>query len=1029
MPFVKHFKKRTLALSIASALFITSDVFAQQQGVEEISVTGSRIRMTNGMTSPVPVTAITTAELSSFSPGSTTAEQLDSLPQFFNTVSAQRSTGGVHTTAGGSYLNMRGIGAQRTLILFDGSRVVPADKRGSVNVDTLPTALMRSVDVVTGGASAAYGADALGGVVNFVLDRQFEGAKFEVGSGINEYGDGLRWNASAAGGIQIGDNINLIGSVQALDIKQIFRDPQDFDWYQAWGHVTNPAWKPGNTSVPQRITLPNVASSESSPYGMIWARNGTASTSPLQDFSLNGYVFLPDGSGVRPFNKGNVYAAPNAAGSTKSMSGGPEGDIRLAAFNDAGSGSAVANRSGFSAIQYTFSDTLSAFAQVMVGRSASRNAVQRGGFEMADGHQMTIYRENAFLPAAVAAAMDAANGGKGIKSFELWRNGGFVDNKDIVPRRMDEEVGVHSMYSWSVGIDAVLPNDWNVRASWQQGETHKVTGVMNNYRWDRVTLAIDAVRQPGTGAIVCNVQLYNPTVAQLAASVSTRLMSPGGTPGGGGTAKTTVPLGSPIGMDNTIRDCVPYNVFNNMSAPQQVIDYLGSDIVGDSLLAQDFGEVLLSGNLLEGWSGPISFAAGLTYREQNIADGLRNLELDDLGPVVMVPSLGIRGAGPTATSGSANLHAFSTLPVVVGGYDVWEYFGELNVPLWESESRDQTVGSSIAYRSSQYSNLEDNVESWKLGLDVQVFDGLRLRATKSLDVREATFSERFDAQAGNVFANDPAFNGVSVTTTRVTGGNPNLVPESANTLVAGFVFQPNFSFLSGLSLSADWYKIDIKDSISALGAQRIINDCYSGANKKLCAQVMRGADGYITRIFDVFLNVASYRMSGIDYEASYRMEPNFFGNQEESFTIRALAGYQRENMDVPYGSTEGINTAGSLNSPDLTGNVTVNYGLGPYSIQLQQQYVSDVVINTLWVEGLDVDINTAEAYGMTNLRLGYSGEMSNGSNWNVAFNVSNLLEDAPPRIAGYGLRGGGQVLVGNYDTYGRRYQLSLNMDF
>jgi iron complex outermembrane recepter protein len=1028
---IYQFKKHALAVSITSALVVSPYAFAQPAGqVEEIAITGSRIRQTDGMATPVPVTSITTTELKMFNPGSSTVEQIGALPQFFSTQSSQRNPGGINTTSGGSYLNMRGLGAQRTLILFDGSRVVPADKRGSVNVDTLPTALMRSVDVVTGGASAAYGADALGGVVNFVLDREFEGLKLETATGVTEVGDGFRWNMSVAGGKQIGDKVHVIGSLQAMEIEQIFRDPTKTDWYQGWGHVSNPAWLADRNARPIRLTAPYVASTEHSPYGMMWARGGAnpnSSTAPLIPFALNGFVFLPDGSGVRPFIKGDYYSAPNIAGSTKSMSGGPEGLTRLRAFNDAGAGANVVGRSGFAAVKYDINDSMSAFAQVLVGRSESRDTNMRSGFEIADGHQHTIYRENAFLPQAVKDAMAAANNGAGIASFQLWRNGGFIENVDTAARRHTENYGVHNTYSWSVGVDAVLPNDWDLRVSWQQGEAHKQTGTSGLYRWDRVTLATDAVRDPATGAIVCNVKLYNPTLPQLAASVANRLASPGGSPGGTGSAITTKPLASPVGLDNTIRDCVPYNPFNTTSTPQEVIKYLGSDLAGDSLVTQDFAEIFLNGELFEGWSGPISFAAGLTYREQSIKDGVVDKEIDDLGPVVNVPSLGIRGAGPTATGGSANLHAFSTLPVVTGLYDVWEYFGEVNVPIWESDSGAQNLGGSVSYRSSQYSNLDDAVESWKLGLDFQVFDDLRLRATKSRDVREATFAERFDAQSGNANVFDPAFNNSSFSITQTAGGNENLIPESADTLVAGFVYQP--SFLEGLSLSADWYKLDISDSISTLGAQRIIDDCYSGVAPQLCAQVLRVADGTLGRVYNVWLNVATYKLSGIDYEMSYRTETNFFDNQSESLTIRALAGYQRENMDVPYGAATGINVAGSLNTPDLTGVLTMTYNLGSYSAQLQQRYIAGVVINPAWTEGNEVDINTAESSQLTNLRVGYSGDTSGGGEWTVALDVTNLLDEAPPRIAGFTVRGGSQVVSPNYDVFGRRYQLSLNMNF
>ncbi|MES2604544.1 MAG: TonB-dependent receptor [Pseudomonadota bacterium] len=262
----------------------------------------------------------------------------------------------------------------------------------------------------------------------------------------------------------------------------------------------------------------------------------------------------------------------------------------------------------------------------------------------------------------------------------------------------------------------------------------------------------------------------------------------------------------------------------------------------------------------------------------------------------------------------------------------------------------------------------------------------------------------------------------------VSGGNPNLVPEKANTLVAGFVYQP--SFVDGLSLSADWYKLDISDSISSLGAQRIVNDCFSGASPQLCSQVNRNAEGLLGRVFNTFLNVAQYRLRGIDYEASYQTETNFFDNMEESINIRALAGYQAVNMDVPYGATTGTDVSGTVDNPDLTGNVSITYNLGPYSAQVQQRYIAGGIINPNFIEGVDVDDNTVESYQTTNLRLGYNAETQTGATWSLGFNITNLLDEAPPRIAGFELQGGNnQVVHNNYDWMGRRYQVSFNMNF
>jgi iron complex outermembrane recepter protein len=1013
---------KSLSLLITSLIATSCISMAHAQNMEEITVTGTRIRMTDGMSTPVPVTSVTTAELQSFEPGGTIAEQLDALPQFFGTQTAQRGGNWV-LSGGGSYLNMRNLGSNRTLVLLDGSRVAPADKSGNVNVDTLPTALMRSIDVVTGGASAAYGADAMGGVTNFVLDREFTGLKFEAGTGINEWGDGPRWNMSLAGGRAFGDRMHVIGSVQALEIKEIRRLPEDLgDWFQRWGWVTNPDWVSATATpnVPQRLTLPWVTSSEHSPTGVIWARRGNNSTSPMIPFALNGMTFTEDGRDVRQFIHGDVYAAPWRSGSTKSMAGGPEAQIHNRAFNGGPFGANAINRNAFTAVKYDFSDTFTGFAQILVGRSESMQNDIRGNLALRDGWFATVFRDNAFLPEHVGRAMDDA----GITSFQLHKGGYFVGNNDTGEGSLQRTV--FTTYSWSTGFDADFSNGWHLRASWQSGRSDKRTGIYDEIRIDRAFLSMDAVRHPQTGAIVCNVQLYNPTPAQLAASVAGRLASPGGTPGGPASNPVTDPLLSPIGLDNSIRDCVPWNVMGagNMSKAAQ--EYTMTPKIGKSYVDQDFAEVLLTGELFQGWQGPISFAAGLTWREQSFVDGAYPVHVDVLGPPLNAPQLGIRGIPAGYTTGSANLHQFSTLPNIFGAYNVWEAFSELNIPIWESSSGAQSVNGSAAYRHSEYNSI-GGIESWKLGLDVQIFEDLRLRMTKSRDVREASFSERFDAQAvgGGVF--DPRFGGTAFQITQVTGGNPDLRPEQANTHVVGLVYQPNF--IDGLRMSVDWYDVKISDAVGTLGSQRIVDECESGVAPSLCAQIQRDpATGFIGRIFNVPLNVALSRVNGIDYELSYRTEPNFFNDQRESFTLRFLGGYVRERSNTPFGASFGLNTAGTVGTPDFTGNITGNYSIGPYSIQLQQRHIPRAIMNPNWVEGVHVDINTIASGNYTNMQLAYNGETQSGGTWRVSFNITNLFDRHPPVQPSFNTAGGAQSVSNNYDVFGRRYQVNFNMN-
>ena len=991
------FRRSSLALSVAAAMSMQPWGAAAQeelQELEEITVTGTRIRMTDGMATPTPVTSLTPTELMTFEPGGTVAEQLDALPQFFSTGTAQRGAPALFSDGGGSYLDMRGLGRNRTLVLLDGSRVPPADKRGQVNVDNFPTALVRSVDVVTGGASAAYGADALGGVTNFVIDREFEGLKVQLGTGMNEYNqDGKNWNFSIAGGRQIGDRWNVIGSVEAREIDEIYRyaEELDADWFQRWGHVTNPAWRasdaPGTN--PRRITVPWVASRSSNATGIISAR-GTP---------LHGMTFTDDGSGIRPFVLGDVS-------DTTVTSGGPEA-MRANHDSPGGpDGAGVVQRSGFLGLKYALTSEVSLFGQALVGRTESTNRGEHSSFTMGPpSYTLTIYRENPFIPPEVAAVMDA----RGMTSFGINKSSSSPDN--LQPGQEFSKT-VFTMQSWQLGFDAALPNGWDLRGSWQSGESDKRAGEYGSIRIDREALARDAVRDPATGAIVCNVTLRNPTVAELAASPKIQ--------GKFSTRDPSIPLASPIGLDNSVRDCVPYNAMGEEGMSVAAWQYVHTPKMADTLVEQDFAEILLTGDLYEGWGyGPLSFATGFTYREQAFSDQAQPESIDHLGPPQNDPNLGIRGIAGYFETSSGSLHHFSTIEKISGEYDVWEWFGELNVPLWESVSGAQRLGSTLAYRSSDYSS-SGRVESWKLGLEFQVFEDLRLRATRSRDGREASFAERFDKQTGGATIRNPWTGNDDDNPTVKAGGNPNLRPELADTVVMGLVYQPGW--LAGFQTSVDWYKVEISDAVDTIAAQEVVDQCFNSGS--MCSNLSFNTAGDISGILNPYLNLSNATVEGVDVELGYRFEPDFFGNAFESFSVRALGGYLAEKTETPAGGTK-IDSVGGRAYPEWTGNVSLNYAVGPWSLQWQQRFIDEVKLVTTWVEGVDVDDNTVPFYSWTNARFGYSGEMSNGGTWNVGLNVNNLFDKNPAIFPS----SRGQSLSGGYDEFGRRYQLSLNMTF
>lgn len=1026
-----------IALSVSLAL--AGPARAQQQVVEEVTVTGSRIVREVGFTSPVPVTAVTTDELTMLDPNTTLVDQLDMLPQFFLTQSAQRGGGVLFGTAGGSYLNMRGMGDQRTLILIDGARTVPADRNSSVNIDNIPSALLQRVEVVTGGASAAYGADALAGVTNFILNREFEGLSFDVRTGMTSEGDGENFAIDVAGGTRLSDRWHLIGAFGTQEIKQIDRnrDPEDVGgWFQRWGFVQNPEWSPGAPfGVPQRLKVPNVHSSLHSPAGIINdAFNEAGQAVP---FTLDRYTFLPDGRSVRPFVMGPLgcHGSPAQGCTIQSTMGGPEFSNANVAFTGGPYGAEVERWNAFVGLQFEPNDRTRIFGHVLAGETQSNQHDRPGNPHLMGIWHATIYRENPFLPEVVRQRM-FEEGVTRIRVDKLGQifgpgNSNFADAQD----------DRNSFETWSaaLGIDRDLfgGDNWRLQARFQRGETDKFTGTPNILRVDRMFLAIDAVsvdpvtgellgdepgEDPSQGVIICNVQRFNPTPEQLRDAVANvRVPAPQGDDTLGGP-EDLVPIPGPVGPDGSIENCVPMNIFGHGNVSDEARRYVVSPKWGRSAVVQSFAEILFQGDVWQGFGpGPFSMAAGATYREESFWQRGYPVELMKYGPPINAPDLGIRGIPPGFTGGSANLHEFSTVPAISGEFDVWEVFSEFIMPLYASG--DRRLELNLAGRRSDYS-LGGEITSYKAGIDFTVNEALRLRTTLSRDVREATFSERFDLQGGGGSVEDPAFNDAQFQITVTTGGNPNLAPEEADTLTAGFVYQPRR--VPGLQFSADWYRIELSDAIGTLGQQRIVDECFESG--VLCDLVQRDANGIITNVKNVFLNVDKALVRGIDYELLFRTEPDFFDDFAESLSFRLLAGVMLDNKDQPAGGSV-VERAGGYQWPELKTTAFLNYQIGDYSVGLQHRYYDSGLLNVQWVEGRDVDDNTVESQSVLNLILGYNRDLGDGRQMRLSLTVTNLLDTDPPVIAAYGDRGGAQLVSNSYDVFGRRYSLGLNYSF
>jgi iron complex outermembrane recepter protein len=1033
------FKVSAVAVAVAASL--SGPTLAQDQAIEEVTVTGSRIARTSGFATAVPVTAVTTEDLSNFQPGTTMTDQLDQLPQFFNTQSPQRGGGALFGGAGRSALNMRAMGAERTLVLLDGARLSPADRDGSVHVDNIPTALLSQVEVVTGGASAAYGADALAGVVNFRLNRNYTGLDVQMGMGNADISGGGNQQFSLVYGTEIGNRWHFIGSAEAQRIDPINPGPDELGgWFQRYGIVRNPAWAgPGDTSVPQELVLPNVHSAVHTPTGRIGAPANAAGTAV--PFSLQGFNFTYEGDGIRAFVPGDVVGVQ--AGTPFSQSGGPEARIANLAFNAPVYGAEVKRRNFFGGITFDANDTTRLFLNVLGGQTESNDLQVRGIPHMAAPWTGRIYVDNAFLPANVRQAMID----EGVDSFVFQKQGQVIGE----PGNWNDDETRHNQYdSWTLqlGLDKNLSDNWTLQARLQRGQSQRYTTVYNEVRVDRTFLALDAVEvypgtttlvseaDRGTGVIMCNVQRYNPTPEQLQQAVANvRVPAPQGDPRLGGP-EDLVPIPGPIGPDNSIRDCVPLNAFGQGNASAEAASYVVSPKAGIGKVTQEFAEVLLTGNIFQGvGAGPFSTALGATWRKQWFWQDAEPFELMAYGPPQNAPDLGIRGIQGGFTGGSPNLHEFSTVPFIRGGYDVWELFTEFNLPLWESASANQRFELDVAGRYSDYST-SGGITSHKTGLNFQVAAPLRFRATYSRDVREPTFAERFNLQGGGGSVIDPR-DGATYQITVTTGGNPDLAPEEADTITAGFVLQPGNT---GLQFSVDWYEIDLSGAVGSLGQQRIVDDCFSGATQ-LCSLVAMDPNGVIVGVRNVAQNIDQAKVRGIDYEILYSAEPDLFSNRAESLNIRLLAGKQFEDSTTVAGGRT-TDLVGQFNQPDLTALASARYQIGDFGIGWQQRYIAESKLNANWFQWypgivlptpppgapapITVSDNTVQSKMYSDLSFFYDRALSSGRSWQASLNITNLFNVDPPVIPTFDQRFSAQTNPGNnFDVYGRRYMLSF----
>jgi len=961
-------------------------------GLDEINVTGSRIQRT-GMQTPTPVTSVSAADLSNMAPGNL-IQSLNQLPVFFGNTTTN-APGNFFTSPGAGNLNLRGLGPNRTLVLLDGRRVVSSTRYGGTDINVFPEAMIRNVETVTGGASAAYGTDAVAGVVNFQLDTEFTGITGHLQGGVTSRGDNENWEGSIAAGTDIGEKMHLLASYDRYE-QEAVETYEGRDWYQSWGQVTNP-----DPNGPRFLVRPNVVSTQGTLGGMINAP-GTA---------IDRLMFLGDGS-VTPFVVGDP-AAVNGGSRSQSITNGGSGTYNGA---DRPALAPKAKRSSaFLYLDYDVSDKVTVYAQGIMGNTVT-NLTNLGGI-FQNTTRMEIFSGNPYLPAGVQAAMDA----NGISSFTFDRIGSAADI--AAHSRVETE---NTTYSGTLGFKADLEtgnwfDSWRVDGYYQYGRTENRARQLGGIRIDRIYAAADAVRDPETGGIVCNAALTHPEL---------------------------------------FGDCVPINLFGAGRASQEAIDYVtgyesGQHIttpieftdtsitgVTDDYITEDYketranltqhvAELSMSGDVWEGWAGPVSAAFGVSYRKESITQIVRD-PTNPTGDPDFRPVLGdpiVRGVPSGATERFTGLQ-FATVANIEGSANVKEVFAETLFPLLSGQPFAESLTANLAARYADYSG-SGGIWAYKAGLDWQIYSDLRLRGTYSRDVRAANLSERYDRTGGTVSVMDPEFDGAQLDSSLESGGNPGITPEKADTITFGAVYQPGW--LRGLSLSADWYQIDIEGAVGQLGVQRIVDDCYNGAQTVCDNQVVRDP---VTRrlllVRDVFININAARARGVDFEASYNTDVSLFGGAE-ALSLRGFVTYLDENSITNLGApkVDRAGETGTLALPKWKATAHVNYVNGPFSLFVQERWIDKGILDSDYVEGVDIDDNSVDAVWYTDMRLSYTIETAGGGSWEIYGNVNNLFDQDPPVTATFSSfsAAASQTNATMYDLLGRSFTAGVRFRY
>jgi iron complex outermembrane receptor protein len=1031
---------------------------ANAQEPEQVTVSASRISIA-GYQASTPVTVLDSAALNRDAKVAI-GDSIRELPAVGISDSPNNAARNANSGPGDAVLDtvsLRSLGTARTLVLFDGQRLVTSNPSngsagggggaigtgggGGVDLSTLPTSLIQRVDVVTGGASAAWGSDAVAGVVNLVLNKTFEGLKGNAEFGDTDKNDHRVYKAELSlGTVFDGDRGHLILSgAHVMSADAVFVAQRGWWRPQALFPATAGASACGAGTVASPMCVRTYINGNSvfTQGGLITASaagagvvgvNGVIALAPAN--ALRGLQFGPNGT-VTPFQFGTIFASNCSNCSATNFSANNQYYVNAVPYH---------NTTLFGYASYKLTDDIKASVQLNFGSNY-------GKIDNPRVTNVTVKPDNAYLDPTLAAQMVAG----GIPSLTVSSTNvvNLPDANTFRPTfaalqgSLGEAVTEtqRQMMRGVFTLEGTIGNDWSWNAYAQHSQVRERMHIINNTVTQNYNNAVDAVRVTATGpnsvtpaaaAALTAAGAPMPQVGSISCRSSLTSTSwgviPPATPGG-------QPKMSAGGLTPL---CVPLDVLGTNVFSQAGINYVSPGRTNPGIADQVsfvMQQTVFSGSAqgVLPWglpAGKVAVALGGEYRLEQQTDTRDPLQI-----------------GAIPGWGGGNFAQFS------GSYHVEEGFVEVNAPLLRN-NYVQSLDFNAAGRITSYST-SGTVQTWKLGVTSQVNDDIRVRASWSDDIRAPFISELFTSQPPqfNVpSAPDPHNGNAQTTITATVQGNPNLKPENAVTISGGIILTPHW--IEGLTLSMDWYSIRIKSAIFIANTLQVIQLCAAGSQQS-CSNIFFGfgasggaiatsevdgngvtrtdvgkfqtqSNGALNLVVGAPLNVAAETTSGLDFQADYRMD--LFGGLLD---WHLLGNYNDERTITRLGVTlDGAGSVG-LDSPIIAGpkfhsTLAATYSEGPWTGTVQGRFIGSARLVNTWVEGVNVDNNAVPAVAYADLRLSYN--WSDGVNLYGA--VDNVFDTPPPNIPNSlgGNSGAQNYNLQIYDGLGRQFRLGLRFD-